>query len=151
MISPIMITGRILCLCAVGFLGIEPVTLASGPDPLSVVEKFNIAFNAHDPEKMLECVADDIEWLSVAGPAISVEAKGRSALQEAMQGYFASVPSARSEVESSMVTGVYVTVRERAFWRVGQKEKSQCSLAVYEVRSGKIRRVWYYPAEECTS
>ena len=65
-----------------------------------------------------------------------------------MTSYFESTPSARSIIEDSMVSGRYVTVRERASWKTGSgEERSQASVAVYEIRDGLIARVWYYPAE----
>ena len=66
----------------------------------------------------------------------------------AWTGYFNALPSARATLESSMVSGSYVTARERASWKTKDgTERSQAALAVYEIRDGLIARVWYYPAE----
>ena len=106
------------------------------------------AYNAHDAAAMLEYVTGDVEWLSVAGAEISVEARGRANLAGGMIEYFAELPSARAEIERFLVAGSLVTVVERAYWKVEDAEHSQASLAVYELQDDKIRRVWYYPAEE---
>jgi len=39
-----------------------------------------------------------------------------------------------------------VTFLERASWTSQKGERTQSSVAVYEVREEKIVRVWYYPA-----
>ena len=57
-----------------------------------------------------------------------------------MTPYFASRPSARSTIAAAIDGPVYVSFREQI---VG----GQSSLAVYEVRGGLIKRVWYFPAE----
>ena len=65
-----------------------------------------------------------------------------------MTSYFDGIPSARSALEESMVSGRFVTVRERASWQdKNGEERSQVSVAVYETRDGRVARVWYYPAE----
>ena len=51
-------------------------------------------------------------------------------------------------LEDSLVSGRFVTVRERASWTSESgEERSQASVAVYEIRDGLVARVWYYPAE----
>ena len=106
------------------------------------------AFNKHDVEGMLVHVTDDVEWMSVQGATLSVEASGKGTLRGGMASYFESIPSAQSTLEDSMVWGPYVTVVERASWTSKDgKERSQDSIAVYEIRKGLVARVWYYPAE----
>ena len=51
------------------------------------------------------------------------------------------------EIEKRLGVGRFAAVRERAYWMRGGVEVSQASLAVYEIRDGLIRRVWYYPLE----
>jgi hypothetical protein len=114
-------------------------------DPLSVFYRMTAAFNAHDVEGMLACVDDDIQWFSMSGDRMEVEARGHEAFRGAMEAYFEAIPGARSEIESAVVSGSYVSVRERAFWG---DEQSQVALGVFEVRHGRILRVWYYPASK---
>lgn len=86
--------------------------------------------------------------VSVQGTSVSVEASGKDALRQGMASYFRSIPSARSTIEDSMISGRYVVVRERASWKdKNGEERSQAAVAVYEVRDGLVARVWYYPAE----
>lgn len=105
------------------------------------------AFNRHDAEATAAFCTEDLKWFSVAGDQVGTDATSRAQLQEWLTGYFKSLPTVRSEVLSLDQTGAFLTVRERASWdnRTGQRV-SQQALAIYEVRDGLIRRVWYYPS-----
>lgn len=124
---------------------LEAASVRTLADPLAVFYRMTVAFNAHDVEGMLACVDDDIQWFSVNGDRIDVEARGREAFRGAMEAYFTAIPGARSEIESAVVSGAFVSVRERAFWG---DDQSQVALGVFEVRHGRILRVWYYPASK---
>lgn len=105
------------------------------------------AFNAGDVETMVANVAEDFVWFAVEANYTEPRLRGREAFRTSMLQYFAAVPSARAEVEAIFPVGGFVAVRERAYWAEGSQQLSQASLAVYEVRDGLIRRVWYYPVE----
>jgi len=125
----------------------RPEAVALSP-VLQVVHGQMDAFNRHDVAAMAAGVAPDFVWFSVTGDELTVEARGRGAFAESMRSYFASLPSVRSELEESLISGSFVTIRERATWTDGSGvERSQPALGVYEVRDGLIQRVWYYPAE----
>lgn len=122
----------------------------SQPKPKSneaLLREFQAAFNKHDTAAMLARVADSVQWCSIEGARLSIEVDGKAALETWLTGYFKSCPSCRSEIESMMTAGPYITVNERAMWEAKSGPKSQKSLAVYEMRGGLIQRVWYYPAE----
>jgi hypothetical protein len=114
----------------------------------TIIRDFQTAFNKHDVSAMLALVADDLQWFNVQGSKVEIEIEGKPALEKWLTGYFKSCPSCRSEIESLMSAGSYVTVHERAMWETKTGKKSQKSLAVYEVRDGSIRHVWYFPAEK---
>jgi len=118
------------------------------PAEVDVIINLAAAFNAHDPERMGEFVHDDIIWYGMYADTFAVDANGRDHLLTSMAGYFESLPSARSKMESITPSGGYVAVRERAYWTSKDGEKSQASLAVYEVKENKVSRVWYFPASE---
>ena len=111
-----------------------------------VVRALEEAFNNHDADAMAALVDEDIAWFSIAGDSVLVEVRGREALRSGMEGYFASVPSVRSEVEEVVTTGAFVAFRERVFWEGADGERTRAALGVYEVRDGLIVRAWYYPA-----
>jgi ketosteroid isomerase-like protein len=95
---------------------------------------------------MLALADTAIEWLTVEGSRVAPETVGRAALEGAMTRYFAQLPSARSVAESVLENGPFVVVRERAEWTARDgRSRAQRSIAVYEVRAGRVRRVWYYP------
>lgn len=121
---------------------------ARADSPLEIVQGLSEAFNDHNVEAMARWLDNDVQWMSLNGSELAIEADGRAALITGMKDYFASLPSARSHIEQSMVTGRYVTVLERASW-IGRdgEARSQSALAVYEIRDAKVLRVWYYPAQ----
>ncbi|MGH1366822.1 MAG: nuclear transport factor 2 family protein [Calditrichia bacterium] len=106
------------------------------------------AFNNHDPAAMGKFLAEDIVWYGMYADTFAVEAEGREALVHSMTGYFKSLPSARSKIESITPAGSYIAVRERAYWQGKSGEKSQASLAVYEIKASEVNRVWYFPATD---
>lgn len=110
-------------------------------DATAPVRALMDAFNAHDPALMGTFVARDIQvfYLTEAGvPELGTD--GRAQLVEQMTEYFEARPEVASEVVNIIPGPVYVSVRERI---VG----GASSLAVYEVREGLIRRVWYFPVD----
>jgi hypothetical protein len=106
------------------------------------------AFNRHDPAAMAALVTDDFELYYVTDGKSELSATGPDDLRTQMTDYFRSRPTVRSEVEGSIDGPRFVAFRERAGSRQGDRERSQSSLAVYEVVDGKIARAWYYPAED---
>ncbi|MBW8189663.1 nuclear transport factor 2 family protein [Neiella marina] len=115
----------------------------------SVVERFVNAFNEREVTAMLALTTSDLRWMTITGEQLSTETNSQQQLQEAMQGYFNSVPSARSAIRSIEQSGPFVYTVEQAFWSVDGVEKSQCSLAVYELTASLIKNVWYFPSHAC--
>ena len=113
--------------------------------PLAVVLGQLDAFNRHSAEDLLAWVAPDVAWMNVQEDSVLIEVRGREMLRSFLLTYFEAVPTVRSELEDALVTGDFVAVRERATWTGAEGERSQASLAVFEVRDGLIQRVWYYP------
>lgn len=133
------ITLLLCCFAAPGFA-------SSNPD---IIKKFIAAYNQKDLGTMLSMTAPAMKWLSVTGHQISIETSNQQELKSAMQGYFDSMPDARSEVRNLHHSGPFVYALEEAFWTVEGTEKSQCSMAIYELADEKIKHVWYFPSHEC--
>jgi len=109
---------------------------------LAVARALMDAFNEHDADAMAALVTSDFElYYFDEDGAASLSTKGPEQLRADMVSYFASRPSVRSTIVGAIDGPVFVSFREQI---VG----GQSSLAVYEVRRGLIRRVWYYPAED---
>ena len=112
----------------------------------ATVRAYVAAYNAHDIDGVVKLLHPEFVWLNVDGEAVAVEARGRDAVRTSLAGYFKSLPSARSEIETLSTLGPWVTVRERAHWQGKDGPRSQAAMSVYEVRDGLLRRVWYYPS-----
>ena len=115
----------------------------------ALIEEFGAAFNAHEPAKMASMVTDDFQLYYVSADGTSALAtEGPEALQREMTQYFQGIPTVKSKLDQKNEVGNYISFRETASWTTGQGEqRSQTSLAVYQVKGQKIQRVWYYPAQ----
>lgn len=118
------------------------------PTNLETVERFIAAFNAHDSNAMANFVADDIEWLSIVGKQVAVEASGKDNLIVSMNAYFKSCPTCRSKLAETISTTSRVSAIEIASWQGKSGAKSQRAISVYEFSNGMITRVYYFPAEK---
>ena len=123
-----------------------PATNATASNAEGVVRTFLAAYNRHDVPAILELVDTGFVWLNLVGDSVHVETRGRDALERGLESYFRSFPTARSTLETVSSLGPWVSARERAHWRTPAGDRSQAALSVYEVRDGRLRRVWYYPA-----
>ncbi|CAN5221748.1 hypothetical protein BH20VER2_BH20VER2_09890 [soil metagenome] len=135
-----IVLGIIASLSLAGALAAEP------PAPAEVVRAHIDAFNRHDIDALVERVSPDFIWFNVTSDATMMEVKGRDALRASLTSYFKSTPTVRSEITDVTQVGAFVSFRERANWTSAKGERAPSSLAVYEVRDGKIARAWYYPA-----
>ncbi len=122
-------------------------TAESDPSALATAKKLLTAFNQHDPEAMAALVSEEFELYYFSNGKAELSASGRADLKSQMTDYFASHPTVRSVVEGSVDGPRFATFRERAISIRDGVESSASSLAVYEVESELILRVWYYPAE----
>lgn len=129
-------------------VGLGAPSIASDPPRSSeaIVRAYTEAFNHHDVDAMLALAHAEIEWLSIAGSKAAVETSGKEALRTSMASYFGGNPTSKSVIEAVMADGPFIVVRERAEWTSKDGPRAQRSVAVYELRDGLIRRVWYYPA-----
>jgi ketosteroid isomerase-like protein len=114
---------------------------------LNTVERFIAAFNLQDSSAMADLVANDIEWLSIAGEQVTAEARGKVDLIESMNAYFKSCPTCRSELSDTFSTTSRVSAVEVASWQGKSGPRSQQAISVYEFSGGLITRVYYFPAE----
>lgn len=113
---------------------------------LETVHKLFAAFNRQDAQAVGQLLAPEAQWLSVSAKGIDVAADGRAAVIASLRDYFASGINPVSTIETAFVNGPYVVLRERAAYDGKQGRLAQTAVAVYEVRDGRVLRVWYYPA-----
>lgn len=114
-----------------------PWVPAASPE-IACVKASVEAFNKHDAAAVTALYAPDLKWYSVS----ALELEGAARAREWLEGYFKEYPDVRSELFELSQSGPFVSFRERVTWSRG----SQSSQAVYEVRDGRIVRVWYYPS-----
>jgi len=114
---------------------------------LRTVEQFFVAFNAHDIDAMAALVAEDVDWLRIAGDKITIETRGKKALLASMDEYFKSCPTCQSTFSDTISTAGRVSAIETASWQGKSGLRSQRALFVYEFAEGLIQRVYYFPAE----
>ena len=140
----ITLTMALLAFLALPGAGIDPQPAGA----LATARQLLDAFNQHDPAAMAALVDEEFELYYVSDGKSELSASGAQDLERQMADYFRSRPTVRSEIEASIDGPRFVAFRERASSRHGEVERGQSSIAVYEVVEGKIRRAWYFPAEE---
>jgi hypothetical protein len=114
-------------------------------DAAQIVREYVGAFNRHDVAGIMHLADPEVSWLSLAGDSLHVETSGVTALQRELASYFGSNPTVRSTLGPLAINGPFVATRETVRWSRDGVERSQSSLSVYEIRGGRVRRVWYYP------
>lgn len=113
----------------------------------AVMRGYLDAFNRHDADAVADFCVENLQWFSIADGKVGTEAESREQLRTWLVGYFKSFPTVHSEFLSLDQSGPFLTVRERASWdNKDGKRVAQQSVAVYEVRDGRILRAWYFPA-----
>ena len=70
-------------------------------------EAFIAAWDAHDADKALAILSEDVVWHDVASPAPML---GKAAIRPYLQGWFTAFPDLKSEVKNRVVTEDQVAV-----------------------------------------
>lgn len=128
-------------------LAIAQASLAD--ENADLVMQFIGAFNEKNVDAMLAIAAPDMRWMSVMGDQVAVETSTHAELRAAMESYFESTPGTRAEIRAISEGGPFIHTLEEAFWTSGGTERSQCSMAVYELSEQYIQNVWYFPSHAC--
>lgn len=111
----------------------------------SLVRRYVAAFNHHDVDATIACLDSSFRWYAVGGDSLRRIVSGRERQRESLARYYGAFPDAASEADGLIVNGPWVTVRERLRWTGKQGPAENVAIAVYEVREGVIRRVYYFP------
>lgn len=118
---------------------LDPAKLVP-PSPESVVELQLQRYNAHDLEGFLATYAEDVEIFDAPGdskPSIS----GKAALRKEYGDLFSKLPDLNCRLAKRIVEGEYVIDQEVCPWKAGEPPFN--AAAIYHVRDGLIRRVWF--------
>ncbi len=117
------------------------VSHAQSSQKTKVITDYFDIYNSHQVDSLLTMIAEDFKMYSVSQDTTTLDINGKEALRKWLSGYFNDLPNVSSSISGGNVSGNYVSFIETAHWG---ENRSQSSLAVYEVVNGKIRRAWYY-------
>lgn len=118
-------------------------TLASS-GPAEVVQAQVDAYNAHDLESFAACYADDVRIVDLSGRRPDIT--GQAALKKAYA-FLGRVPADFGvDIVKRVVNGPVVIDLEHLRGLPAGRHMPD-SLAVYEVRRGKITTLWFPPAQ----
>lgn len=133
--------------------GAEPAGLIGGIAPEAAVRAFVEASNRHDVEHMVAAVDADFRWMQVEGDRVVTEVVGAEQLRSWLSGYFQSTPDARSSIGATLWDGRFVSAVETVGFRDDEGvARSQAATSIYEFGDdGRIRAVWYFPAQATES
>lgn len=111
--------------------------------PAEVVQAQVDAYNAHDLEAFAACYADDAQVIDLSGKRPDVT--GQAALKKAFA-FLDRVPREFGvDIVKRVVNGSVVIDLEHLHGLPEGKSRPD-SFAVYEVRGGKIARLWFPPS-----
>ena len=114
---------------------------------LPILDTYFEAFNAHNVEGLAATVTEDISMMSITPDTVIRDLTGKENLKVWLTGYFSSLPNVESEYAQLTVNEPFVSFVETATWGPDSARKQQTSLATYQIKEGKIHRVWYYYME----
>ncbi|KGI78063.1 nuclear transport factor 2 family protein [Oleiagrimonas soli] len=118
-------------------------TTTATSSPAEVVQAQVDAYNAHDIEAFVACYAEDARVIDLSGKR--PEVKGQAALKQTFA-FLGKVPKNFGvDIVKRVVDGPVVIDLEHLHGLPPGKHAPD-SLAVYEVRNGKIVKLWFPPS-----
>lgn len=141
-----MLTSLLRCLL---LLSLPGLLAAQDLGHAKTVRDFVASSNRHDVDAMVAATVEDFRWVQVVGDRATTEVTGHVDLRSWLEGYYASTPSARSEVGEIAVHGNFASTIETSSWtRKDGTRASQSATSVYEFApDGRIRFVWYFSSQ----
>ena len=112
--------------------------------PEAVVQAQVDAYNAHDIERFVQCYADDITIYDLSGKDPPM--KGIAELRKDYQWLTKAPPEFRVQIINRLTVGRFVVDLERILGLPKEKGTPE-ALAIFEVRDGKIKNVWFPPPD----
>ena len=113
------------------------------PSPETVVQRQVEAYNRRDIDKFLVFYAKDVKIYRL--PALEAVTEGLEAMRPGYATFFKENPQLNCRIMQRTVSGDFVVDHE---FVTGVKKRPRLrAVAVYEVRDGLIRNVWFLPKE----
>ena len=117
------------------------MTVSAGPTgssttekTLATIERFNVAFNAHDVDAVMALMTDDVVFENTSPPPDGERHEGQAAVRAFWETFFAGSPRAHFAAEDTFAAGDRCTVR----WRYSWGDGSIRGVDVFRVRDGKV-------------
>lgn len=110
------------------------------PSPEAVLlDRFNEAFNQHDPEGMLALMTDDCVFENTFPLPSRTRYQGQAAVRQFWEEFFQSSPQARIEIEEMFVSDVRGVQRWVDRWTDGQRSGGHVrGVDVFRFHNGRI-------------
>ena len=105
---------------------------------LSIIDRFNEAFNRHDVDAIMALMTDDVVFENTSPSPDGERYEGRAAVRGFWERLFASSPSAHFAAEDIFAGGDRCTVRWRYTWKNSDGEGHVRGVDVFRVRDGKV-------------
>lgn len=102
------------------------------------------AFNKQDTERLVENISDDFKWFYISADTMLLEVEGKEQFREVMESYFETVKGVHSTIDRYVIDGNRISFKETVKWQSRNCERSQSAMGIYEMKDGKIYRVWYF-------
>ena len=128
---------------ALGAVAALPAQESSAQDPAAVVERHRLAYNAHDIDAVMATYSDSVELLRL-GIAIPV-LTGRAAMRQTLANVVQAGSHAHFETRHRAVQGPFV-IEELELTGTAEDGQPRTEVLIFEVRGGRIRRVWTVPS-----
>lgn len=103
-------------------------------DALTVIERFNTAFNRRDVDAVMALMTDDVVFENTQPAPDGERYEGAAAVRGFWERFFAESPNARFETEDQFAVGDRACVRWRYSWGDGHIR----GVDVFRIRDGKV-------------
>ena len=114
------------------------VCLNPADDPLSVVRRFNDAFNRHDVDAIMALMTDDCVFENTRPAPDGTRYEGQAAVRACWEQFFANSPQARFEFTDLFAAGDRCVVRWTYHWVKSSGSGHVRGVDVLRVRGGKV-------------
>ena len=122
----------------------EVLSCTASKDPATVVQAQLDAYNAHDVDLFASCYSSDIKVKDLRKNGLDLV--GKEDLVKTYQ-FLKTVPEEYKVIlEQRLVNGPIVIDYER-LTGLGEEKEDRLVFAIYEVRDGKIKNVWFPPPQ----
>lgn len=105
---------------------------------LSIVERFNEAFNAHDVDGIMRLMTDDVVFDNTRPPPDGERYEGQAAVRAFWERLFDRSPHARFETEEIFAAGDRCVVRWVYHWIKEGEPGHVRGVDIFRVRNGKV-------------